>query len=163
MTLWDHLQECLREDNVGKVRILLFAALATVALAGCTNNGRGFDDPKGEMSVVGKPYEGCTAGRTYFFGNARNTGDLELANITAFADIFDGGGNFLGRFEAPVSGGAETITIEGEELTTEIDIIIDSLAVDELGTFNVKTSVGCGRAAQVEYTFTFTTTTFEGF
>jgi len=148
---------------VKKVRTLWILLLAIVVLAGCTFNGDGFDDPKGEVSVVGEPFEGCTAGRAYFFGNARNTGDLELANITAFADIFDGGGGFLGRFEAPVSGGVETITVEGEEVDTEIDVIIDTLEVDQRGTFNVKTTVGCGRAARVDYTFTFTTATFEEF
>jgi hypothetical protein len=137
--------------------------LAVALLAGCTYNGKGFDDPKGEVSVVGDPFDGCTAGRAYFFGQARNTGDLKLANITAFADLFDGGGSFLGRFEAPVSGGVETITIEGEELVTEIDIIIDTLEVDQLGSFDVKTTVGCGRAARVDYTFTFTSATFEDF
>jgi len=148
---------------VRKVRILGVALLVAVALAGCTYGGRGFDDPKGEMSVIGEPYEGCTAGRTYLFGNARNTGDLVLSNIAAFADIFDGGGSFLGRFEAPVSGGAETIPVEGDELITEIDIIIDTLNVNQSGTFNIKTTVGCGRMARAEYTFTFTTATFEDF
>lgn len=145
------------------IRTLGIALLAAVALAGCTYGGRGFDDPIGEMSVVGEPYEGCTAGRTFLFGSARNTGDLELGNIAAVADVFDGGGSFLGRFEAPVSAGAETITLEGEEEQVEIDIIIDSLAVNESGSFNIKTTVGCGRAARVEYSFTFTTATFEEF
>jgi hypothetical protein len=145
------------------VRILGSALLAAIVLAGCTYGGRGFDDPKGEMSVVGEPYEGCTAGRTFLFGNARNTGDVELSNIITFADVYDGGGSFLGRFEAPVSGGAETITLEGEEVPIEIDIIIDSLAVDQLGSFNIETTVGCGRVARAEYTFSFTTATFEEF
>lgn len=138
--------------------LLLFLA---AALAGCTSMGYGFDDPAGEVSVVGDPFESCEAGRIFLFGKARNTGDLEVRNLTAIADLFGGDGAFLGRFQAPVSAGVETVVgeIDGEPIS--VDIVIDTLDVEESGTFTIRTTVGCGSAARAEYSFTFTTADFE--
>ena len=137
--------------------------LVLALMAGCTADGVGFDDPEGEVSVIGDPFEGCEAGSTYLFGKARNTGDVLLGNITAIANLFDGAGRLLGSFEGIVSGGIETVTVgEGEE-ATELSIIIDTLGVDESGTFEIATNVGCGRAASVVYSFDFTVSTFEEF
>jgi hypothetical protein len=149
---------------VKKGLVLLMTGLFGVGmLAGCTANGKGFDDPKGEISVVGEPFIGCDGGSAFIFGTARNTGDLEARNITAIADVFGGGGEFLGRFQAQVSAGVETLTVEGEEETVEVPVIIDTLEVDQEGTFTLYTTVGCGRIAREEYSFDFTTATFEEF
>jgi len=143
--------------------LLMTCLLGVGMLAGCTANGKGFDDPKGEISVVGKPYIGCDGGSAFIFGTARNTGDLEARNVTAVADVFGGGAEYLGRFQAQVSAGVETITIEGEEESVDQDVIIDTLVVDQEGSFSISTTVGCGRIARVEYSFDFTTATFEEF
>ncbi len=157
-------KNCLRRKEVKKRLVLLMAGLLGVGmLAGCTANGKGFDDPKGEVSLVGEPFIGCDGGSVFIFGTARNTGDLEARNVTAMADVFGGGGEFLGRFQTQVSAGVETITLEDEDESVYVDVIIDTLEVDQTGTFTINTTVGCGRIAREEYTFDFTTAMFEDF
>jgi hypothetical protein len=150
-------------DDVRKRLALLLIAGAAFAGAACTFDGVGFDDPAGEVSVVGEPFEGCEGGRSFFFGRARNTGDVELSNVTALADFFDGGGAFLGRFESPVSSGVESLTFEEGGEPVEVDVIVDSLELDQVGTFEILTTLPCGRVDRAEYSFTFTTATFEEF
>ncbi len=138
-----------------------FLLAGLLAVGGCTSIWGGFDDPEGELSLVGEPFEGCTGGRAYFFGTARNTGQLEVRNSTAIVDVFGGGGSFLGRFQAPVAAGVESAegVVDGEIVS--VDVVNTTLPVDETGTFNIQTGVGCGAAARTEYSFTFTVAVFE--
>ena len=144
-----------------KGKFLLPVLLLLAAAAGCTAYGVGFDDPKGEVSLVGDAFEGCTAGRAFFFGAARNTGQLEVRNVEAVVDVYSGGA-LIGRFRGPVSRTVETVEgIDEEGLPIEIVIVDDTLEVDQKGTFHVNTSVGCGASSRSEYSFDFTVATFE--
>lgn len=135
-----------------------------VLMAGCTSIWGGFDDPEGEVSLSGKLYQANEEGSTFYFGAARNTGDVGVQNVKVHIDVFDGSGAFLGRFTGPVSTSVEVVTplVDGEdEEGEEIIVINDSLEVDEQGSFGLDTAVGFGRGAREEVTFSFTTITFE--
>lgn len=138
--------------------------LGTVLVAGCTSIWGGFDDPEGEVSLSGELYQSNSGGSTYYFGAAMNTGDVDVENVKVHIDVFDGSGAYLGRFSGAVTTGAEVVTplvVEEGEEEEEIIVINDSLAVDEQGNFGVGTTVGFGRAAREEVTFSFTSITFE--
>lgn len=143
----------------------LFTAFIILGMSlGCTSIWGGFDDPEGEVSLSGELYQSNDQGSIYYFGAARNTGDVDVQNVKVHIDVFDASGAFLGRFTGPVSTSVEVVTplVEDEEEEgEEIIIINDSLEVDEQGNFGVDTAVGFGRGAREEVTFSFTTITFE--
>jgi len=132
--------------------------LLLIACAGCTSMGFGFDDPVGEMSLVGELTLSCVSGRIFYFGNARNTGDVTLRDVIAQIDVFDGGGGFAGRFEGPVAKSADVEEIRDEEGETIDEIVTydDIFLVQEMGVFSIQSSVGCGSSSREEVHFTFT-------
>jgi hypothetical protein len=136
----------------------LAACLLLMACAGCTAMGFGFDDPVGEMSLVGDLELTCVSGRIFYFGNARNTGDVTLRDVVAQVNVFNGAGGFVGRFAGPVSKSAnvEEILDEEGEVIDEIVTFDDVFDVEEMGVFNIESSVGCGGSAREEVNFTFT-------
>ena len=134
------------------VLLMVFAALGPVLATGCTSIWGGFDDPAGEVSLVGRLYSSNKAGRTFYFGSGMNTGDLTVRNVRVHIDVYDAAGAFLGRFSGPLSAG-----VESED---EISITVDTLEVEEQGQFGVNTSIAFGSSAREEVSFTFTTTVF---
>lgn len=155
--------------NVKQCMLILLVLLAAAA-AGCTIFGEPFDDPSVELSIIGGERKFCKDGRALIFGHVRNTGELEARDITAVASVFDGGGGFLGSFKGPVTESVEEIDVilvdddgnpildeEGNEIVVERLVIpIDTLDVDESGSFSVETTVGCNDVARSEVTFEFT-------
>lgn len=141
----------------------LLTALLSASLGGCTLiddyvSGTPFtlDQPQGEVTVEGQiswspvltASEGCSPGGTLFWGRARNTGDVDVVDVTITLDVYDAAGAHIGAFSGSVFNG--TVTIDGD-----VDAFGTDLVVDQLGTFNVCTTVPFGAAARVEYTTQF--------
>ena len=143
--------------NAGRF-LLPAAVLLLLASAGCTSMGFGFDDPVGEMSLVGDLESRCSGGGTFYFGNARNTGDLTLRDVVAYVDVYNGAGGFIGRYEGPVSKSADVEQIKDEEgeVLDEIVTFDDIFEVQEMGVFSIQAGVACGSAAREEVLFSFT-------
>jgi hypothetical protein len=138
---------------------LLAATLLVLVSAGCTSMGGGFDDPVGEMSLVGDLRSSCVRGAIFYFGQARNTGDLTLRDVRAYIDVYNGAGGFIGRYEGFVSKSAEVEEItdeDGEVIGEPIVTFDDIFEVGEMGVFNIQSTVGCGSAAREEVSFGFT-------
>jgi hypothetical protein len=136
----------------------LAVGLLLLAAAGCTSMGFGFDDPVGEMSLVGELNADCVSGRIFYWGNTRNTGDVTLRDVVAYVDAYNGAGGFIGRYQGPVSKSAnvEEIRDEEDEVIDEIVTFDDVFEVEEKGIFNIQSGVACGSAAREEVSFSFT-------
>lgn len=143
--------------NAGRFR-LLAAIVLLLASAGCTLMGFGFDDPVGEMSLVGDLDATCSGGMIFYFGNARNTGDVTLRDVVAYVDAYNGAGGFIGRYQGPVSKSAnvEEILDEEGEVLDEIVTFEDIFEVQEMGVFGIQSAAACGSAAREEVSFSFT-------
>jgi hypothetical protein len=146
-----------------RIKFLSAACVLFLSLTGCASIFGGFDDPVGEVSLLGQLRRTNEGGRLFYYGAARNTGDAEVQNVKAVIDSYDAAGAFLGRSVTPVvvSVQEETIGDEGEEEVVTIIIINDSLEVDEKGDFQVLTTIPFGQAARADVTFTFTSAEFE--
>lgn len=115
-----------------------------------------FDDPQGAVTLLGElqddPSPGgehtCPAGTTFYWGEARNTGDVDVEGVKAVIEVFDAGGRSLGQFRGNVYLGEVTTTGTLETSST-------NLAVDESGSFLVCTSVPWGGAARAEFSAEF--------
>jgi hypothetical protein len=140
------------------------AVLLLLASAGCTSMGFGFDDPVAEMSVVGDLSTECVSGQIFYFGTARNTGDVTLRDVVAYVDAYNAGGGLIGRYEGPVSKSAnvEVIKDENDEVIDEIVTFDDIFEVDETGVFAIQSTAACGSAAREEVHFDFTAPYAEG-
>lgn len=134
------------------VLFMVFALTGCALTAGCTSFEGGFDDPEGEVSLVGRLYASNVAGRAFYFGSGYNTGDLTVRNVRVHIDVYNAAGAYLGRFTGPVTAGVET--------QDDISITIDTLEVDQQGQFGVQSSVAYGSAAREEVSFTFTSAVF---
>ena len=124
------------------------------------------DQPEGEVTLAGEMHidpitvsgEGCAPGGTILWGLVRNTGDLDVTDVSISIDVFDGAGGFLGTYGGDVYNG-EVETVELEDGST-IDIVGTSLTADpdgngQSGSFNVCTPVPYGAAARTEYLTSF--------
>lgn len=136
---------------------------AVVALApGCTLFSDTFlpEQPKAEVTVVGEinidratvSGPDCAAGRTLFWGIARNTGDLDVDDVFIEIDALDAGNGVLGSYRGNVFNGEVTPGTEGTETTAATaQISGTSLAVDQSGTFSVCAPLSPGAVAGTAY------------
>lgn len=160
-----------KEKRTVKKRLIALFMIGVAVAAGCTVFDKPFADPVGELSLIGEVFPLCKSGRAFYFGHVRNTGPLEIRDATAVVDVFGGSGNFLGRFSGPITESIEEIDIvlvdangdpivdpesENPIVVDTIIIPIDTLEVDENGSFSVETTVGCSTAASQELSFDFT-------
>ena len=143
------------------IKVLSAACVLSLSLTGCTSIFGGFDDPVGEVSLLGQLRRTNEGGRLFYYGAARNTGDVEVQNVRAVIDSYDAAGAFLGRSVAPVVVSVQTETFGEEEETETIIIINDTLEVEQKGDFQVLTTIAFGQALRSEVTFTFTAAEFE--
>jgi hypothetical protein len=143
------------------VRTLLAAALLAPA-GGCTAiddyvDGTPFtpDQPvalvelQGPVNrdLVGPGSATCAAGTTVLWGWVKNTGDLDVDDVTAVIDAFGPTGGFLGSFRDKVYNGEVTA---GED-SGSLDTASTSLTVEQSGSFTVCTSLPFGTVARVEF------------
>jgi hypothetical protein len=138
---------------------------AVVALAqGCTI----FDvflteQPLAEVTVVGEinidrvtaDKENCPAGSTLFWGIARNTGDLDVDDVSIEIAALDSGNRVLGRYRAHVFNGEISVGTEEGAL----EVAGTSLAVDQSGSFEVCAQVGSVAGTTYSTDFTIITET----
>ena len=122
--------------------------------------GFDFNDPEGEVSLVGTVSTLCSGGLTLYFGTARNTGDTEVQNVKAEVAAFDSSSALLGRFRGSVVRKLETEIDSSSGVTT--NIINDTLETEETGTFSIQTGVGCGDASSTTVSFIFSVSLIEG-
>lgn len=140
---------------------LLCAALLAPA-AGCTLfddylPGTPFtpDQPVAEVSLIGvinldpvaRNSDTCPPGGTVFWGSVRNTGDLDVDDVTIVLDVFGPTGAFLGTFSDKVYNG-EIVDAEDE---LHYDSASTSLFVEQSGAFSVCSPLRYGTAARAEY------------
>jgi len=144
-----------------RVKVLSAVCVLSLSLTGCASIFGGFDDPVGEVSLLGQLRRTNEGGRLFYYGAARNTGDVEVQNVRAVIDSYDAAGAFLGRSVTPVVVSVQEETVGEEEETETIIIINNTLEVDQKGDFQVLTSIPFGRAARDDVTFTFTSAEFE--
>ena len=148
--------------GVGVARALLVAA-ALVAAPGCT----ALDDPFGTSFTLRQPEPrvtlegelhtdpitgggaGCTPGGTVFWGSARNTGDVDVVDVSVTVEVFDGGGAVIGSFGASVFNGDVVDDGNGNEAYGT------NLEIDQGGSFTVCTPVPFGAAARADLRFNF--------
>jgi hypothetical protein len=129
--------------------VLLVIALSLAA--GCTTNDSfTFPDPLAEVTLLRELYSRNVNGVTMYWGTVKNTGDVDVENVSMVIDVFGVGGALLGRFRGIVSQSVEE------------EAVVDDLAIDEIGSFLIITSVPFGTESRVEHHTEFTLITLEG-
>lgn len=142
-------------------RALAAFAVAWLLLPGCTL----FDDylpgtpftptqPVAEVTVDGgiqtslitaPTGEGCVPGGTAFWGRARNTGDVDVVDVSITIEAFAGNESFLGSFSGSVFNGDVVDNPDGA------DSYGTDLEVDQSGSFTICTTIPFGAVARTEY------------
>lgn len=162
-------------NNAAVIRDLRFSRLSGVVLLivalalapGCTLfddlfEGTPFtpDQPVGEVTVVGKinidsvtvSREGCSAGRVLLWGIARNTGDLDVEDVTIEIDALGANSVVLDTYRVSVfNGQVAAATEESEDTEASPQTAGTSLAVDESGTFHACTRLAPGSVVDTSY------------
>jgi hypothetical protein len=128
------------------------------------------DQPVAEVTVVGKinidsvtvtiednpltvADEHCSAGRALLWGTARNTGDLDVVNVTITIDALDANNAVLDTYRGYVYNGEFT---EADPETGAPLIFGTSLVLDQSGSFSVCTQLSAGSVAGTAYRTNFT-------
>ncbi len=132
------------------------ALLGAGLLASCTIDDRFLlPEPEPEVTLeslhtVASPSGStCAAGTTFYWGTARNTGDVFLYDVLAVVDVLGPGGELLGRFSGGVFNGESGTDAFGNENPDT------SLEIDQRGHFTVCTAVPWGVAGGAEVRFEY--------
>lgn len=110
-----------------------------------------FEEPKAEVTLDGALQSGSSDGQTYYWGKARNTGDLDVQDVVFVIEVYGAGGEYLGRFSGIVSRG-----LEGDIPANDLKAGESGPSSGECGDFTIFTTVPWGAAARTEYHAEFT-------
>ena len=113
------------------------------------------DQPEGAVTLEGTIQadavpEGsvvCAAGGTMLWGTVRNTGDVDVDEVTIEIDVFGPAGEFLGTYGGDVFNG-ETAPPVGSDAPA---VALTNLVVDQTGFFEVCAAVPVGSVSRTEY------------
>lgn len=144
------------------VRLLRAVLLSTAAVlaSGCTlfddyMPGTPFtpDQPKAEVTVQGEINidrsgggDDCPPGGTIFWGIARNSGDVNVDDVSITISAYNAAGDLIGSFRDHVYNGDIEESETGSSATAETN-----LEVDQSGSFQVCTTVSFDSVARAEY------------
>ena len=151
--------------------VVLFSVAVGLA-PGCTLFGDAFlpEPPQAEVTVVGEinidrvtvtiednpltvENEHCSAGSALLWGIARNTGDLDVVNVTITIDALNANNAVLDTYSGYVYNGEFT---EADPKTGTPLIFGTSLVLDQSGNFSICTRLSAGSVAGTAYRTNFT-------
>lgn len=135
-----------------KIWMIIAGSALCGLLSSCTAfKGFELDQPTSEVTLDGPLYSTEEGGYTVYYGKVRNTGDVDVEEVSFVIDVYGTDDAFLGRFSGVVAKDFENL-----DTVRTLDAGDKGPGSGETGDFIVTTTVPWGQAVRTESHAEFT-------